>query len=54
MCVDAIPCQSQHPQPLALALWEEPWPLATKVQDALRKLDELFGTLLTVEEPSEW
>jgi hypothetical protein len=28
--IDVIPCQGQHPQPVMLALWEEPKPLAMK------------------------
>lgn len=54
MRVDVVPCQGQHSQPLALALWEKPRPLATRDRDAFQTLDKPFDNLVTVEEPLEW
>ncbi|CAN5972234.1 unnamed protein product [Sphagnum jensenii] len=51
--VDVVPCQGQRPQPLALALWEEPKPLATRDRDAFQTPNEPFGNLMTMEEPPE-
>jgi hypothetical protein len=43
----------QDPPPLALALWEEPRPLATRDRDALRIVDEPSGSLVAVERPPD-
>ncbi|CAK9264550.1 unnamed protein product [Sphagnum jensenii] len=46
--------QGQLRGPGALALWEEPRPLATRDEDAFQALDGLSDRIVTVEEPCDW
>jgi hypothetical protein len=44
----------QHPKPLAVALWEEPKPLAMRDQYAFDAVGDPFGSLVVELPPPEW
>jgi hypothetical protein len=51
--MDLAACQGQLPGPVALALLEEPRPLATRDGDAFQTVDG-SDRIMTVEEPCDW